>query len=39
MGGHVALMRRRGMHMGFWWGSQKERDYEEDLEVGGRIIL
>jgi hypothetical protein len=23
--GHVALMGRRGMHIGYWWGSQKER--------------
>jgi hypothetical protein len=25
--GHVALMGRREMHIGYWWGSQKERDY------------
>jgi hypothetical protein len=25
--GGVAYMRRRGMHIGFWWGSQKERDH------------
>jgi hypothetical protein len=36
---HVAGMRRRGIHIGFWWGSQKERDYWEDLDVGGRIKL
>jgi hypothetical protein len=24
--GHVARMRRRGMHIGYWWESQKERD-------------
>jgi hypothetical protein len=22
--GHVARMGRRGMHIGYWWGSQKE---------------
>jgi hypothetical protein len=27
------------MHLGFWWESQKERDHEEDLVAGGRIIL
>jgi hypothetical protein len=30
---------RRGMHIGYWWESQKERDHKEDLDVGGRIIL
>jgi hypothetical protein len=24
---HVARMGRRGMHIGYWWGSQKERDH------------
>jgi hypothetical protein len=24
--GHVTRMGRRGMHIGYWWGSQKERD-------------
>jgi hypothetical protein len=24
--GHVARMGRRGMHIGYWWGSQKEKD-------------
>jgi hypothetical protein len=23
---HVARMGRRGMHIGYWWGSQKEGD-------------
>jgi hypothetical protein len=32
-------MGRRGMHIGFWWESQKERDHYEDLDVGGWIIL
>jgi hypothetical protein len=27
------------MHTGFWWESQKERDHQEYLHVGGRIIL
>jgi hypothetical protein len=25
--GNVARMGRRGMHIGYWWGSQKERDH------------
>jgi hypothetical protein len=24
---HVARIGRRGMHIGHWWGGQKERDY------------
>jgi hypothetical protein len=27
------------MHVGFWWESQKERNYQQDLDVRGRIIL
>jgi hypothetical protein len=27
------------MHIGFWWGSQKERDQQEDVDVGGRIMI
>jgi hypothetical protein len=30
---------RKGMHIGFWWKRQKERDHQEDLDVVGRIIL
>jgi hypothetical protein len=26
LAGNVACMRRRGMHVGFWWESQKEGD-------------
>jgi hypothetical protein len=25
--GHVARMGRRGVHIGYWWGSQKEGDH------------
>jgi hypothetical protein len=25
--GHVARMGRRGMHIGYWWGSQNEGDH------------
>jgi hypothetical protein len=27
------------MSIGFWWGSQKERDHQEDIDAGGRVIL
>jgi hypothetical protein len=27
------------MHIGILWESQKEIDHEEDLDVGGRVIL
>jgi hypothetical protein len=30
---------RRGVHIEFWWESQNERDHQEDLDIGGRIIL
>jgi hypothetical protein len=30
---------RRGMHTGFWWESQKERNHQEDQDVGEWIIL
>jgi hypothetical protein len=37
--GHVARMGRRGMHIEYWWESQKERDHWEDQDVGGWAIL
>jgi hypothetical protein len=37
--GHVARMGRRGMHMGYWWETQKKRDHWEDQDVGGWTIL
>jgi hypothetical protein len=27
------------MHIGFWWETQKGSDHQEDLLVGGRILL
>jgi hypothetical protein len=32
-------MGRRGMHIGYWWESQKERDHYEDQDVGRWTIL
>jgi hypothetical protein len=32
-------MGSRGVHIEFLWESQKERDNEEDLDVGERIIV
>jgi hypothetical protein len=37
--GHVARMGRRGMHIGYWWGSQTEKGHWEDQDVGGWTIL
>jgi hypothetical protein len=31
-------MGRRGMHIGYWWKSPKERDHKEDQDIGGRIL-
>jgi hypothetical protein len=36
---HVARMERKGMYIGYWWESQKERDHYEDQDVGGWTIL
>jgi hypothetical protein len=33
--GYLARVGRRGMHIGYWWESQKERDHYEDEDVGG----
>jgi hypothetical protein len=37
--GHVARMRKREVHTGFWWGDVKEGDHFGDPGIDGRIIL
>jgi hypothetical protein len=32
-------MGRGGMHIGYWWESQKERDHLEDQDVDGWTII
>jgi hypothetical protein len=32
-------MGRRGMHIGYWWESQKERDHWKDQDVGALTVL
>jgi hypothetical protein len=38
LAGHVTRMGRRGMRIGYWCESRKERDQWEDQDVGGWII-
>jgi hypothetical protein len=37
--GQLALMGKRGMHIEFWWESEKGRDRQEDLDIDGRIMF
>jgi hypothetical protein len=37
--GHVALMGRRGMHVGYLWENRKERDHWGDHDVVGWTTL
>jgi hypothetical protein len=38
--GHVARMgEERHIYIGFWLGNLRERDYQEDPGIDGRIIL
>jgi hypothetical protein len=37
--GNVARMGEKGLHIGSWWVSQKERDHWEYQDVGGWTIL
>jgi hypothetical protein len=34
-----ACSTHEGEEEGFWWENQKVRHHQEDLEIGGRIIL
>jgi hypothetical protein len=36
---HIANMGQKRNAYRFWWKSQKERDHQEDLDVGGSVIL
>jgi hypothetical protein len=38
-GVNINAQGRRGMHIGYWWEIQKERDHWEDQDVGGWTIL
>jgi hypothetical protein len=37
--GYVAFIRKTGMHIGYWWEKQKDRDHSEDQNVGGWTML
>jgi hypothetical protein len=37
--GHVTGMGRKGMYIGNWWESQKDRGHWEDQDEGGLTIL
>jgi hypothetical protein len=37
--GHVARMEMKGMHMGYWCESQKERNHYGQQDLGWWIIL
>jgi hypothetical protein len=39
MGRACSRKRGRGVHIGYWWETQKERDHQEDQDVSGWIIL
>jgi len=32
-------MGRGEVHKGFWWGNLRERNYLEDPDIDGRVIL
>jgi hypothetical protein len=37
--GNVERMGGRGMRIGYWWESQKEREHYEDKDVGRWTII
>jgi hypothetical protein len=36
--GNVVQIERRGLHIGFQWERQKERDHQEGQDVGGSML-
>jgi hypothetical protein len=36
--GHVARMRREGMHVGYWWESRKENQDVDNIKINLREI-
>jgi len=32
-------MGKKEVHKGFWWGNLRERNYFEDPDIDGRVIL
>jgi hypothetical protein len=39
LAGHISRMARRGINIGFWMESEMVTNHQEDLGVGGVIIL
>jgi hypothetical protein len=39
LAGHIARLDRGRMFIGYWWESQKEREYKEEKDLCGWIIL
>jgi hypothetical protein len=35
---NITRGRRKAMNTGFWWKSQKVKDNQEDVDVGGTLL-